>query len=143
MHPSGTRSIYVKDIRIVRRLGGGNFGEVYEGVWHGSTPVALKQVQSQQIDDFLREASMLMYVCPFTQHINLIDFLFSNLHHPNVVQCYGIYIVPPKSVGDSNNNHHQQGGAQYIVTELLPLGDVKRLLLREGRKISLMDLINM
>lgn len=58
--------IYVKDIQIKEKLGSGNFGEglcfvlslslgctnftfaVYRGVWHGTTPVALKMLKNGQ-----------------------------------------------------------------------------------------------
>jgi serine/threonine protein kinase len=49
------------NITIGKRLGEGNFGDVFKGNWHG-TDVALKLLKSEeQFADFEREASLLQY----------------------------------------------------------------------------------
>ena len=40
--------IELEDIRMVKRLGAGNFGEVVQGVWRG-TPVAVKRIHRHRI----------------------------------------------------------------------------------------------
>lgn len=45
---------------VLERLGGGNFGDVYKGLWNSSTIVALKRLKSDaQLEEFRREAVML------------------------------------------------------------------------------------
>jgi fyn-related kinase len=33
-------------LRLIRKIGSGQFGEVYEGVWNNTTPVAIKTLKS-------------------------------------------------------------------------------------------------
>ena len=42
----------------VKKLGGGNFGDVYEGLWNGSTKVAIKCLKGGNVnaDEFMAEA---------------------------------------------------------------------------------------
>ena len=55
-------TIEVSDIEIKERLGGGQFGDVYRGVWQGTTAVALKKLKNiGQFESFVTEASMLSY----------------------------------------------------------------------------------
>jgi hypothetical protein len=50
----------ITDIKILERLGGGNFGEVYRGIWQSTTFVALKKLKdAEHYKEFEREASML------------------------------------------------------------------------------------
>jgi fyn-related kinase len=32
-------------LRLIRKIGSGQFGEVYEGVWNNTTPVAVKTLK--------------------------------------------------------------------------------------------------
>jgi predicted Ser/Thr protein kinase len=43
------------------KLGEGNFGAVYKGVWMGTTPVALKKIAGKEnvVEDFEKEAKIL------------------------------------------------------------------------------------
>lgn len=101
-----------KEIKVGRRLGGGAFGEVFEGMWQ-STRVALKRLHDEgQIEEFTAEFKLLQ-----------------KLRHPNIVFFYGIYKDP------ANND-------QYMVTELLPLGNLKDLLRNQASSFTLPDLIH-
>lgn len=42
----------------ISKLGGGNFGDVYEGLWNGSTKVAIKCLKGSNVnpDEFMAEA---------------------------------------------------------------------------------------
>ena len=48
----------------------GAFGQVYRGIWRGTTPVALKSLlDDRDVEEFLNEASVL-----------------KSLNHPNIVK---------------------------------------------------------
>jgi len=50
----------VENIEIKERLGGGNFGDVWRGLWNGQTEVALKSLKvEEKLQEFMREAKML------------------------------------------------------------------------------------
>ena len=49
----------LSNVVIGKKLGGGNFGEVYRGTWDGSE-VACKKVSQDQAEEFRREANLLM-----------------------------------------------------------------------------------
>lgn len=52
-------SFHIEDIEIEEKLGGGNFGEVYKGLWRGVTPVALKKLKDEkQLQEFTKEAEI-------------------------------------------------------------------------------------
>jgi len=88
----------IENITIGKRLGEGNFGDVYKGIWNGTTAVALKKLKLQENNEsFLTESSTL-----------------KKLHHPNIVQFLGIYT--------------EKNGTLYIVTEFLSLGSLDLLL---------------
>jgi len=63
----------LEDVEIKEKLGGGNFGEVYRGVYRNGD-VALKKLKGQDQDSFVNEAAML-----------------GRLKHPNVVQYLGVH----------------------------------------------------
>lgn len=67
------QSIYLTDITIHESLGGGNFGEVFRGTWHGST-VALKLFKSE------------------TDYIDNEIQLLKKLNHSNIVRYFGIHV---------------------------------------------------
>ncbi len=41
------------DIKLIRRLGNGQFGDVWEGLWNNRMPVAIKTLKPGQIVCFL------------------------------------------------------------------------------------------
>nr|XP_046228936.1 tyrosine-protein kinase SRK2 [Scatophagus argus] len=80
-----------KSIKLLRKLGAGQFGEVFEGLWNDTTPVAVKTLKPGSMDpeDFLREAQImkrlrhtkliqLYAVCTMEDPIYIITELMSN-----------------------------------------------------------------
>jgi serine/threonine protein kinase len=63
----------IVNVEIGPRIGGGHFGEVFKGTWN-RTPIALKKLKKDQIEDFIQELVTL-----------------KNLRHPNIVAFLGIY----------------------------------------------------
>jgi hypothetical protein len=45
-------------VTVLEKIGQGNFSIVYKGLWDGS-PVALKLLKADEMDDFEREVSLL------------------------------------------------------------------------------------
>ena len=60
-------------IRLNRKLGSGQFGDVWEGVWNGTTSVAVKTLKAGSMDpaDFLKEAAIM-----------------KKLRHPKLIQVW-------------------------------------------------------
>ena len=60
-------------IRLLRKLGSGQFGDVWEGVWNGTTSVAVKTLKAGAMDpaDFLKEAGVM-----------------KKLRHPKLIQVW-------------------------------------------------------
>lgn len=67
---------YLTDIKILGKIGGGNFGSVFKGIWHNFTFVALKKSNRDSIYQFKEEANILM-----------------QLKHPNIVQVLFLLII--------------------------------------------------
>jgi len=67
-------SAKIEDVVIGAVIGAGNFGKVYKGVWQETTTVALKELVSDRVNDFLAEANILL-----------------NVKHPRCLRCYGIF----------------------------------------------------
>lgn len=66
----------IQNVVVQEKLGSGNFGSVYKGIWNEKTLVALKKLNSSEnIQQFLSEAKMLQ-----------------QLRHPNIVQFFGIFL---------------------------------------------------
>lgn len=64
------------EIAMKHRLGGGQYGEVYEGVWKKyNRPVAVKTLREEtmEVDEFLKEASVM-----------------KEIKHPRLVQLLGV-----------------------------------------------------
>jgi len=82
------------NVRIIKKLGAGDFGEVYVADWNG-TPVALKKLgEKGTLSSFLSEVDML-----------------ASLNHPNIVRLLGTYT-------DDDN------GDQFLVTEYCKQGSL-------------------
>lgn len=100
-------------IQLVRKLGAGQFGEVWEGLWNGTTKVAVKTLKpgSMPVDDFLKEAQIMKW-----------------LRHTNLIQLYAV-CTDQEPI--------------YIATELMSKGSLLDYLHGEGRKLKLPQLIDM
>ncbi|XP_062251331.1 tyrosine-protein kinase ABL2 isoform X1 [Platichthys flesus] len=83
------------DITMKHKLGGGQYGEVYVGVWKKySLTVAVKTLKedTMEVEEFLKEAAVMKEV-----------------KHPNLVQLLGVCTLEPPF---------------YIVTEYMPHGNL-------------------
>uniref|UniRef100_A0A4W2E0E0 Tyrosine-protein kinase n=1 Tax=Bos indicus x Bos taurus TaxID=30522 RepID=A0A4W2E0E0_BOBOX len=83
------------DITMKHKLGGGQYGEVYVGVWKKySLTVAVKTLKedTMEVEEFLKEAAVM-----------------KEIKHPNLVQLLGVCTLEPPF---------------YIVTEYMPYGNL-------------------
>lgn len=100
-------------LKFVRKLGQGQFGEVWEGLWNNTTPVAIKTLKPGTMDpkDFLTEAQIM-----------------KKLRHPKLVQLYAVCTMEEPI---------------YIITELMKNGSLLEYLQGKGRNMKLAQLIDM
>ncbi|KAM9495935.1 tyrosine-protein kinase FRK [Clarias gariepinus] len=101
-------------ICLLRRLGAGQFGEVYEGLWNSTTSVAVKTLRPGNMDsqDFLREAQIM-----------------KKLRHPKLIQLYAVCSV---------------GEPIYIITELMTHGSLLEYLQKDkGEFVAMCDQVEM
>jgi len=66
--------LYLDNIDILECIGKGAFGQVYRGLWVGTTEVAMKTISNENISEFESEVN-----------------IWRKLNHPNVVRFLGIY----------------------------------------------------
>jgi len=106
--------LYLDDITLGEALGGGAYGEVFEGLWQGVVKVAVKKLHDiAGLEEFVREGRIL-----------------KSLRHPNIVSLFGIYMSPEKF--------------PLIVTELMPLGNLRSFISKLGPSmIKLPHLVHM
>lgn len=99
-------------LRLLRKIGHGQFGDVYEGLWNNTTPVAIKTLKPGAMDpkDFLAEAQIM-----------------KKLRHPKLLQLYAVC------------THDEP---IYIVTELMQNGSLLEYLQGKGRVLKLPQLID-
>uniref|UniRef100_A0A673B8X6 Tyrosine-protein kinase n=1 Tax=Sphaeramia orbicularis TaxID=375764 RepID=A0A673B8X6_9TELE len=83
-----------KSIKLIRKLGAGQFGEVFEGLWNDTTAVAVKTLKPGTMDpeDFLREAQIM-----------------KRLRHAKLIQLYAVCTMEEPI---------------YIITELMTHGSL-------------------
>ncbi|CAD5206584.1 unnamed protein product [Bursaphelenchus okinawaensis] len=64
-----------RSLRLICQIGSGQFGEVWEGRWNGTTPVAVKKLKpgTADIEDFLAEAQIM-----------------KRMRHPKLLQLYAV-----------------------------------------------------
>lgn len=81
-------------LRFVKKLGSGQFGDVWEGLWNNTTPVAIKTLKSGTMDpkDFLAEAQIM-----------------KKLRHSKLIQLYAVCTLEEPI---------------YIITELMKHGSL-------------------
>ncbi|XP_033738390.1 tyrosine-protein kinase Src42A-like [Pecten maximus] len=99
-------------LKLIRKIGHGQFGEVWEGLWNNTTPVAIKTLKPGTMDpkDFLAEAQIM-----------------KKLRHQKLIQLYAVCT---------------QDEPIYIVTELMRHGSLLEYLQGKGRSLKLPQLID-
>ena len=102
-----------KSICFVKKLGTGQFGEVWMGIWNETTEVAVKTLKPGTVgaSEFLEEAGLM-----------------KKFRHPNLIQLYAVCT---------------QEEPIYIITELMKHGSVLEYLRGDGRSLKLPQLIDM
>lgn len=100
-------------LKFVRKLGSGQFGEVWEGQWNNTTPVAIKTLKPGTMDpkDFLAEAQIM-----------------KKLRHAKLIQLYAVCTMEEPI---------------YIITELMKNGSLLEFLQGKGKLLKLQQLIDM
>ena len=100
-------------IRFIKKLGAGQFGEVWEGLWNNTTKVAVKTLKpgTMGAHEFLEEAQLM-----------------KRLRHPKLIQLYAVCT---------------QEEPIYIITELMKHGSLLEYLRGDGRSLKLPQLIDM
>ncbi|CAG7830752.1 unnamed protein product [Allacma fusca] len=100
-------------LKFLRKLGHGQFGEVWEGLWNNTTPVAIKTLKPGTMDpkDFLAEAQIM-----------------KKLRHPKLIQLYAVCTLEEPI---------------FIITELMKNGSLLEYLSGKGRGLKLPQLIDM
>ncbi|XP_045067346.1 tyrosine-protein kinase FRK isoform X2 [Coregonus clupeaformis] len=88
-------------VKLLNKLGAGQFGEVYEGIWNDTTAVAVKTLKHGSMDakDFLQEAQIM-----------------KKLRHPKLIQLYAVCTVEEPI---------------YIITELMKNGSLLEYLQKD------------
>ena len=102
-----------RNVTMIRRLGAGQFGEVWEGLWNGTTSVAVKTLKPGTMSaiEFLQEAALM-----------------KKLRHPKLIQLYAVCTEEEPI---------------YIITELMKYGALLDYLRQDGRGLQQTALINM
>ncbi|XP_053549110.1 tyrosine-protein kinase Srms [Bombina bombina] len=100
------------EFTLIKKLGEGFFGEVWEGTWVGRERVAIKTFKQ---DD--------MNTNDFELEINALK----NLHHPNLIQLFAVCSI---------------GEPIYIVTELMTNGNLQHYLIDEGNRLRSADFLH-
>ena len=90
-----------RQIRLIKKLGSGNYAQVWGGIWNGTTSVAVKTLKTGSMaeSDFLREATLM-----------------KELRHPNILQLYAVCTKEKPF---------------YIITELMKHGSLLEYLRNE------------
>ncbi|XP_040920605.1 tyrosine-protein kinase SRK2 [Toxotes jaculatrix] len=101
-------------IKLLKKLGAGQFGEVFEGLWNDTTAVAVKTLKPGTMDpeDFLREAQIM-----------------KRLRHAKLIQLYAVCTMEEPI---------------YIITELMKNGSLLEYLQKDkGATLGISDQIEM
>ena len=102
-------------IQFVKKLGGGQFGEVWEGIWNGTT---VTEVAVKILNPGIISASELFEEAA----------LMKQLTHPNLIQLYAVCTKEEPI---------------YIITELMKHGSLLEYLRGDRRSLKLPQLIDM
>jgi len=102
-----------KSIHLIKKIGAGEFSEIWEGTWNNTTSVTVKtlKVGTMSAREFLEEAELL-----------------KQLSHPNVIQLYAVCTKEEPI---------------YIITELMKYGSLLEYLRGDGCALKFPQLINM
>ena len=102
-----------RQIRLMKKLGAGQFGEVWEGLWNNTTSVAVKTLKpgTMSASEFLQEAGLMKM-----------------LRHAKLIQLYAVCTKEEPI---------------YIVCELMKHGSLLEYLRGDGRSLKLEQLIDM
>eukprot|EP00049_Salpingoeca_infusionum_P023298 m.11367 g.11367 ORF g.11367 m.11367 type:complete len:513 (+) comp5709_c0_seq1:453-1991(+) len=102
-----------QSIKLEKKLGAGQFGEVWEGTWNKTTPVAVKTLKpgTMSAEEFLSEAAIM-----------------KKLRHPKLIQLFAVCTDQEP---------------MYIVTELMKHGSLLDYLHDKGRVLRLPQLVDM
>ncbi|XP_066300499.1 uncharacterized protein [Branchiostoma lanceolatum] len=103
-----------ENIKLLRKIGQGNFGDVFQGLWKENVEVAVKTAKKEAMpdDQFLKEADTM-----------------KKLQHRNIVQLLGVCTKEDPI---------------YIITEFVCNGSLEHYLRHgEGHRLELIDLIDM
>eukprot|EP01117_Protostelium_nocturnum_P006519 TRINITY_DN234_c0_g1_i1.p1 TRINITY_DN234_c0_g1~~TRINITY_DN234_c0_g1_i1.p1 ORF type:complete len:1601 (+),score=596.97 TRINITY_DN234_c0_g1_i1:158-4960(+) len=107
---SNFQTIKPDAIQILHRIGGGAFGDVFKGIYLGTTEVALKKLSDgADTSEFEQEADMLQ-----------------RLQHPNVTQFLGIWITYPNPTAATPAERGEP--EQYMVIEFMSKGSLLSVL---------------
>jgi len=100
-------------LKFVRKLGHGQFGEVWEGLWNSTTPVAIKTLKTGTMNprDFLIEAQIM-----------------KKLIIQKLIQLYAVCTIQEPI---------------HIITELMKNGSLLEYLQGKGRTMNLVQLVDM
>ena len=101
-----------RQLRFTKKLGAGQFGEVWEGLWNGTTQVAVKTLKpgTMSAHEFLQEAALM-----------------KKLRHPKLIQLYAVCTKEEPI---------------YIITELMKHGSLLEYLRGDGRALQVPKLID-
>ena len=101
-----------KSIRFVKKLGAGQFGEVWMGLWNGTTEVAVKTLKpgTMGAQEFLKIAALM-----------------KKLRHQKLIQLYAVCTKEEPI---------------YIITEFMKHGSLLEYLSVHGRSLKLPQLID-
>ncbi len=113
----------VKDVEIKRKVGAGNFGEVFLGTADGgATKIALKKLKSKKnTQEFLKEISNL-----------------TEVKHPNCVQFMGLHFQENK-----NETINEIEKEIYMVLEFVENGSVLNYLRNNAGQIKFRQILDM
>jgi fyn-related kinase len=100
-------------IKLRKKLGQGQFGDVWQGMWNGTTEVAVKTLKpgTMAVSDFMDEATIM-----------------KKLRHPKLIQLYAVCTETEPI---------------YIVTELMKNGSLLDYLHLKGQLLKLPQLVDM
>ena len=102
-----------QSVEFVKKLGTGQFGGVWQGIWNGTTEVAVKILEPGIINgnELYQEAAIMKH-----------------LQHPKLIQFYAVC---------------SKEEPIYIITELMKHGSLLEYLRGDGRSLKLPQLIDM